>query len=228
MPEIESFPRLRKRARLLFEISLSIYFPLLFIMANAVRSVQHPAKNSWVDDLQSLTARGWYTPSYHFAFSLLWLISAVILFICLRMLARLSFLDVFLRIFAGIVVVAGFPLASGYLSFRGYLGMFASPTRAVLYAYSPHRWLAVEVMASLMCVLGYVFLKWPTEARWGVPLLGLHFAVWSWFVITAGQESLLIYPFLGLLASIAWGAYVRLAEESPLLPQRLPAPSSSK
>jgi len=131
------------------------------------------------------------------------------------MLARLSFSDVFLRTFAGIVAVAGFPLTAGYVSFRGYVQMLSSIPRAFLYAYAPHRWLAVEVMATLVCIFLYVFLKWPTKARWGLLLLCLHFAVWTWFVFIGGGKSLIIFPLLGFLASLAWGMYVRQSAENP-------------
>lgn len=219
---IDSVPQSRKRARLLHEIAFSIYFPLLLITANGVRSVQHPAGKSWVDDLQLLIAGVCHAPSYHFAFSLLWAASMAALFLCLRMLAGLSFSDVFLRTFAGIVAVAGFPLTAGYVSFPGYLHMLGSFPRGLLYAYAPHRWLAVEVMATVVCIFLYVFLKWPTKAHWGLLLLGLHSAIWIWFVFIGGEKSLMIFPPLGFLASLAWGLYVRQSREN-LWPPKLVA-----
>lgn len=131
----------------------------------------------------------------------------------MRFLARLQILDLVLRTFAGIIAVTGFPLACGYISFRGYLRMFGSVTRALLYVYAPHRWLAIEVLISLACISVYVFLKWPTKARWGLLLLCLHFVIWTWFSSMGGERSQLIYPLLGLLASLAWGAYVRRSVE---------------
>jgi len=64
MAKTECVPQVKKRARLLYEIGFSIYFPLLLIMANDVTCVQHPAANSWIDNLQSLAARGSYKPSH--------------------------------------------------------------------------------------------------------------------------------------------------------------------
>jgi hypothetical protein len=221
---IESTPQSRKRARLLHEIAFSIYFSLLLIIANAISSIQNPAGKSWVDELQFLIAGGRDAPSYHFAFGFLWATSTAVLFLCLRMLARLSFSDVFLRTFGGIVVVAGFPLTAGYVSFRGYLRMLSSFPRAFLYAYAPHRWLAIEVMATLVCIFLYVFLKWPTKARWGLFLLALHFVIWTWFVLIGGDESLIIFPPLGFLASLAWGLYARQPTASPKLPMPILAP----
>ena len=218
---IEGVPQFRKRARLLHEIAFSIYFPRLLMMVNDLRSIQHPSQRSWVDDLQLLMAGVGRAPSYHFAFTFLWAMSAAVLFLCLRMLARFSISDVFLRTFAGIVAVIGFPLAAGYISYLGYLHMLGSIPRALLYAYAPYRWLAIEVMAALVCVLLYVFLKWPSKARWGLLLLGLHFAVWTWLVLLGFFS--LVYPLLGFLASLAWGLYVRQSAESPRPPKLLPA-----
>lgn len=208
MPEtIERSSRFGKRTRLLHEIAFSIYFCRLLIMMNAFISIQHPARNSWGDDLQLLITGDRFTAYHNFASTTLWAISAAVLFLCLRVLANLSIVDLFLRIFGGIVAVAGFPLVAGYISFRGYLHMPGSFPRALLYAYAPNRWLAVEVMASLVCVFSYVFLRWPPKARWGLLLLGLHFSLWTWFAFIGGNQPL-IYLLLGLLASIAWGLYV--------------------
>lgn len=232
------------------ELALSIYFPLLLIMVNAVRSLLHPASNSWVYGLALLIRRGRHPLSYgdpalRFAFVFLWAGAAIVMFLCLRMLARFSITDLFLRTFGGIVAVAGFPIACGYVSFLGYLRMLASFPRALLYAYVPHRWLAVEVLAGMACVFLYAFWKWPApaKAQWGLLLLGLHFAIWTWFVMLgAGSGHILLWPgydwtsltreqpsliylLFGLLASLAWGLYVRQSRERPQSLELDPAPS---
>jgi hypothetical protein len=114
-----------------------------------------------------------------------------------------------------------------YTSFRGYLTMLGSIPQALLYAYVPDRWLGIEVLASLVGVFLYAFSKWFRNSRFGLPMLVLHFAVWSWLVIRgAGSGNILlwpgyswilltrehpslIYPLLGLLASVVWGLYLR-------------------
>jgi len=88
--------------------------------------------------------------------------------------------------------------------------MLGSLPRALLYAYAPYRWLAIEVVASVVCVFLYVFLKWPAKDRWGLLLLGLHFAIWTWILRPS-----LIYPCLGFVTSLAWGLYLR---QSPNVP----------
>lgn len=202
----------RNRVRLIHEIAFSVYCPLLLILVNSVRSAQHPATHSWVLGLQLLIVRGRDTPSYHFAFYCLWALSVVALFLFLRMLARLSLSDVFLRTFAGILAVLGFPVAVGYVTVPGYMHMFGSFARAILYAYAPHRWLGIEVAVALMSIFLYIFLKWPV--RLGLLLLVSHFLIWTWFASLGGERSLLVYPLVGFLASLAWGAYVRQSRES--------------
>jgi hypothetical protein len=205
---IERYHWSRKNARLLHEIAFSIYFPMLIIMTNSIRSVQHPAKNSWSDDLELLIARSGYAPGHNIASIFLWVISAAFLFFCLRALASLLIVDFFLRTFGGIFAVADFPLVAAYVSFFGYLHMLGSFKSALLYAYAPHRWLGVEVVASHVCVFSCVFLQCPPKGWWGLLLLVLHFSIWTWFVFTGGNQSLLIFLLLGFLASLAWGFYL--------------------
>jgi hypothetical protein len=218
---IEVIPQVRKNERLLHEIAFSVYFPLLLIMVNTLSSVEHPATNSWVDRLY-LLVKGTSHPQFYdgrahrLAFALLWGASATVLFLCVWMLSRFSFGGPFLRTVGGIVAVAGFPLASGYLTSRGYLHMFGSLPRALLYAYAPNNWLTVEVLASLVCIFLYAFRKWPTSVGYGLFLLCLHFAIWTWLV--RGQPSL-IYPILGFFASLAWGLYVHRQETAASYPK---------
>jgi hypothetical protein len=209
LKRLSAFTDLEKNARLLHEIAFSIYFPLLIIMANAIQSTEHPAKNSWSDDLRLLIARSGYAPGHNIVSIFLWAISAGFLFSCLRALASLSIVGLFLRTFGGIVAVAGFPLVAGYVSFFGYLHMLGLFQSALLYAYAPSRRLGVGLGASLVCVFSCVFLQWPPKGWWGLLLLGLHFSIWTWFVFTGGNPSLRTYLLLGFLASLAWAFYVR-------------------
>jgi hypothetical protein len=206
----------RTRARiLLVEVAVAIYLPLLVIMVNSMRAAQHPARNSWVNDLQSLIA-GNRSTSYYPAFGLLWVVSSAVLFLCLRMLARFSWSSIFLRTFAGTVAIAGFPLANGYISFRAYAEMLGSFPRAILYAYAPYRWLAVELMASLVGLLLCLSQKWLIRG-WVLLPLFLHFAVWTWVALIGGTNFVLIYPLLGFFASLAWYANIQQSRGNALL-----------
>ncbi|MGB7624836.1 MAG: hypothetical protein WBN92_21015 [Terriglobia bacterium] len=237
------------RVRYLHEITFSIYFPLLIIMANSVRSILHPAGSSWVDSLCLLFTRGrspqsYADPTLRFAFACLWAVSAAVLFLCLRSLAGFSFTRLFLRIFAGIVALIGFPLALWYVTFRTDLPVSGFP-RALLnasYYYVPH-WFVAELAATLVGAFFYVFRKWPAKTGWAVALLILHFGIWaclvllyvgagsgnillwpgySWTPLTRAYPSL-IYPLLGFVASLAWGVYVRQSAESLWPRKRDPA-----
>jgi hypothetical protein len=211
MLQISTGPHIRKGATLL-EVSSSVYFSLLIITANGAISAQHLARDSWVDRLQSMITPSHYAWSYQFAFGILWAGAAVLVFTLLRLSARLSS-DFILRTGGGIVSVLGFPLIFGYVSFRGFLHMLRSPSQALLYAYSPHRWLLAEVIVSIVCVLIYASLSLPSKrfSTVALLLLLLHFAFWSWFALTDGA-SLLIYVLLGLLASLVWSRYVSRVE----------------
>lgn len=225
------------RLRLLNDVIFAVYLCLLAIMANSVRSVLHGSVlSSWVwrflATLRFERPLSYEDSGLRFAFVLLWLGSAAFVFLCVRLLSRTSFIRSLLLIVSGIVAVAGFPIASGFTSFRGYLGMLSSIPKALLYAYAPFRWLGVEMIASLVGVFLYAFSQWFRSLRFGLLLLVLHFALWSWLVILgAGSGNILlwpgyswiplthehpslIYPLLGLLASAVWLLCVRHANQS--------------
>lgn len=202
-------------------------------MMNAIRAVQHYSLlDSWVARLALLISKGEHPVSYgslslRLSFGLLWLGMGIATFFALRTTAILSRSDSFLKIFGGVVTVVGFPLVSGYVSFIGYFHMLGALPSALLNAYSPHRWLAFEVVASLICVFLYLFWNLPSRVLWGLVLLVLHFAIWTWVVLRGAgsghillwpgydwtpftrEQPSLIYPWLGLLASLAWASYIR-------------------
>jgi len=226
--------------RLLNDVMFALYLCLLTIMANSVRSVLHNGGDSWVYRLAVTLGVGvplsYNDPGLRFAFLLLWLGSATLAFLCIRLLSRSASLRSFFLIISGVVAVAGFPVVSAYISFRGYVTMFGSIPQALFYAYSPDRWLGIEVLASLFGVFLYAFSKRFKDSRFSLVMLVLHFAVWSWLVILgAGSGNILlwpgyswipltrehpglIYPLLGLLASIVWGLYLRrpISVEGPV------------
>jgi len=223
-------------------VMFAVYLSLLLIMANAVRSILHSGGDYWIYRL-CLVMTGvrrpasYEDPGLRFAFFFLWMASAAVVFLIVWLLSRFSFVRIFLRVFAGIVAVVGFPIANGYASFRAYLDTLGSLPQAFLYAYAPHRWLGVEVLASLVGIFLYVFVKWPKKAMWGLLLLFLHFALWSWLVLLgAGSGNILlwpgyswtrltrenpslIYPLLGVLTSLVWGLYLRKSVERPESPK---------
>jgi hypothetical protein len=118
------------------------------------------------------------------------------------------------------VAIAGFPL---------------------IFAYGCHNLLLlillIEVAAALICTFFYVYQIWPRSTPWAISLAVLHFGFWSWCTWNGGyfspgwvggvplfwpgytltwltvEDPLLIFPWLGFLATLAWGGYVRQSGE---------------
>jgi hypothetical protein len=224
--------RFAKYVRCAHEIAFSIYFPLLLIWVNndTTPAGVLGARIAWVVKMELLISGGRYPhsfmdPTLRFAFAFLWALSAVVVFLCLRILGRFSFTHVFLRTFAGIVALAGFPLAC-------------------VYVYRSLAWTLVEAVAILVCACFYVFRSWPARAWWALLPLVLHSAFWTWAAWdtrTLGHPGFLllwpgydltwltheypnlIYPLLGFLASVVWGLYVRQSAEPTQTPKPVPA-----
>jgi hypothetical protein len=104
----DRFSSYRKHGRLPYEIAFSVYLPMLAIVANAAVSVQHPAGKSWIDSIQSLIPGTRQVISYRVMLCLLWLISAMVIFLILRMAPNLSVMDLFLRTCGGLWPLQGF------------------------------------------------------------------------------------------------------------------------
>jgi hypothetical protein len=205
----------RKRIRLANDVALALYFPLLLILINSLRSNQHRAPPAWISDVQSFLYTDSSAHSYHLAFWFLWALGAIFAFLCLRLLAQFSSLEVFIRILGGIVGATGFPLALGYVSFRGYLNMFGSNARALFYAYSPQQWLVLELAATVGCILSCVLLKRSSKTYLVLTVLTLHFGIWARLLVNSGQSRQLLYFLLGVPVSLIWTFYVRQNRTAP-------------
>jgi len=178
----------------------------------------------WILDMEFLLTRNPLPPpsvddpKLRFTFAFLWAVSALCIFLLLRLSARFSLTRKSLRIIGGIVAVAGFPLAFVYARRNNPLPL-------------------VEVAIALVCIYLYLYRNWPRKAYWALLLLVLHCAFWSWCAwamrhypplgdpaALAGFPLLwpgstltratteapeLIYPCLGFLATRAWSFYVR-------------------
>jgi hypothetical protein len=223
-------PRTWKSVRHIHELMFSIYFSLLLILADDVSSkwVGNPGdRTPWVLRMKFLLTGDYRThslvadPKLRLAFVFLWAVLSLGIFLLLRVLARFSLTRAFLRIAAGVIVVAGFPL---------------------IFAYGCHTLIfllfLVEAVAALVCTVFYACGNSPSSALWAISLAVLHFTFWSWctwngdycspgwmggvplfwpgYTLTwvTVKDPLLIYPWLGLLATIVWGLYVRQSEET--------------
>jgi hypothetical protein len=212
-------------------LAFAVYLPLLMIFANDAGSGWTNSLGDrvpWVLQAKFLLTGDYRTHSLiddsklRLAFVVLWAVSALGVFLALLVLGRFSFTRVFLRVGAGLVVVAGFPAICVYL-WRN------------LYAYRDVSLTVIEMALALVLTFLYAGWQWPRSAAWMIVLLILHFSFWSWcawglryFAIPGGVPLLwpgfratrltteapqLIYPWLGFLASVAWSLYVRQPSE---------------
>jgi hypothetical protein len=151
---------------------------------------------------------------------------AALIFIFLRLLARLSLTRAFLRTLAGGISLAGFPL------FALWCPM------CFFYYHEPHIeahsfWLFLELAIILICTVLYYLRRWPIPAWVSIFLLSLHFSIWGWVTgcylnpfsevhyysfggLAFWFDSMFCFgfPVLGFLSSLTWGMYVRLSTES--------------
>ena len=142
------------------------------------------------------------------AFLIVWFL-ALAIFLLLRLLARLSFPPALLRTFGGWGAVGGFPLACLYAGD----GRFP--------------FLELELACVLGAVILYAYGKWKVSMWLGVPLLVLHFLLWTmfsgyppwpgWILLWPGWTwfwqhdtyASSIYSLLGLCSALVWSLYIK-------------------
>lgn len=93
-----------------------------------------------------------------------------VVFLLLRLLARVSLTEVFLRTVTGLFALTGFPLFALTLPM-----FFFVPARIG----SLVPWLSLEVVAASICGVLYYSQKWSPSAPLGVILLAMHFGLWA-------------------------------------------------
>lgn len=84
----------------------------------------------------------------------------------------------------------------------------------VLYAngFRGYKWLPFEESIAIICVLLYLYKRWPVSVWTSVVLLALHSALWygSYAVTFAGgHPNLLAIPIVACVSLLVWGYYVR-------------------
>lgn len=233
MPTIETAAN-SSYLRYAYEIALSVYSSGLVIWMNDATSGwrNNPGDGiPWALQMEFLLTRDSHPPSLvddpklRFAFALLWAVSALSLFLLLRLSAHFSLATEPLRIIGGIVAVAGFPIT-------------------FVYARRAYSLLLIEVVLALVCTYLYLYRHRPSKAYWAVLLLVLHSAFWSWCawamrhypplgdpaalaivpLLWPGAKLTrlttevpeLIYPWLGFLATLAW---VSMSDSKPVRPK---------
>ena len=209
--------------RWLLELFLSIYFAVLAVTLHEGTGFRWSAKlhiyyaSHYRPDLRILTDDGYRL--YVVAFLLVWALAAAI-FLCLRISARFSFTRVALRTLAGLIAIAGYPVASLYYG-----------TGRMLF-------LDVELILAGSLIVLWAYRKWLVSKPLSVFLLVLHFALWALFgkfpgvlcclmlwpgwiwnwSANSGDKVRLIYPLLGFCTTLLWAAYFRQSEATERTP----------
>lgn len=137
-------------------------------------------------------------------FAEFFLIPAVVVFLCLRLMRRFSMTRILLRL-GGAIAIAGFPLACMYSI--GY------PFFAVL-----------ELTIATVCFLLWAYRKWPLSATLNALLMIVNYAFWFLFsgVIARVPPSTGVWdwwsvwtyigflcPLVGIVYSLVWAVYFR-------------------
>jgi hypothetical protein len=212
-----------KRIRLLHELLLSIYFPLLIFSVHerepggrwAIRLVYWAVSHGYLRKNVGIEDDRIFYADFLLVWSLI-----VFLFLVLRLIAVLFRTQVVLHVFAPVVALLGYPLALLYV--RQDLRLF----------------LYFELGATALCALLWAYRRWFVSARVSFALLFLHYLFWatlgggpslrtaSWIAIwpswylRPGASGIftsnlwLVYPVLGILSSLLWAAYFRQSEQT--------------
>ena len=203
------------RKRITYEVLFSLYLSTVVISAEEMRDF------SWSTSLRLLVFSHFRPRAQKpidnphaerlIAFFLAWLL-AILIFLCLRFVAKYS--------------IRRLPLetAAGFVAFGGL-------SAALLYSGMGNRvLLAAQVALGALCAFLYVYRMWPASWRLNLAFILLYFGFSTWeawhswitfplgfFLLWPGFDWILgtypqtknIYPLLGFIFSMSWGIYVR-------------------
>ena len=196
-----SINRVGEFPRWLHELLLSIYCSFLF--AWTMESLSPPVPTRYLYFWHPHAVSLGRVDFLLFYFEL-FLILAGAIFFCLKLIRRFSFTRFLLRIIAGAIALAGFPLVCVYR--QGRQGL-------------PSLFLDVEFALAAVCFLLWAYRRWPLSAALSVVLLILHYTLWSLFgrapdVTQLGSWNVwdhawLVFPALGLAYTLVWAGYFR-------------------
>ena len=198
------------RVRLPYELVLSLYLSLLAVWTNA-----QTASSPWVVRLQRLLApqsapHSFLDLNLRWSIGLLWLSSAILVFIFLRLAAKFTRAHDSLLALAGLMTVAGFPLAYTYARRGTVWGLGA-----------------LVAIIGIAAAVVYLIVRRRPATLWIAVIALLYFGFCSLGALTAGQSRLLllwpgydwlpftkrhpdlIYPILGFCSTLLWATYVK-------------------
>lgn len=152
-------------------------------------------------------------------FLLLWL-SAALIFLILRVFARLPITRLALRSFAGLVAIAGFPLAAMYVRSNRILSpevaLLLGGMGLVLFLWANRKWPASTPLNVFLLFL--YFAVWATPLAGGTSLKGAAWILlwpgWDRLALRIWQYGWLIYPILGFCSTLLWAAFFRRTENT--------------
>lgn len=200
----------------LYDLSFSFYSTVLIVTTHEDSGLRWSVKlqilyaSHYHHGVRILTDEGYQLRII--AFLLIWTSVAVAL-LCVRSLTSLSAARVALNTLAGLIAVAGYPVAS----------LYARNGRILF--------LEVELGIAILCMFLWAHGRWSVSGPLNIFLLILHFSLWAWFSrfpyecclylwpgwiwkwrSSTGETMRLVYPVLGFYCTLVWAAYLRQSE----------------
>jgi len=202
-----------RHLRLGFELVFASYLSVLFAFLEELRprawSLQGRYQYFWHPHAVSLGQM-----DFALFYAELFLIPAIVIFGCLRLISRSAAVRPLLHAVGGFVAVVGFPFVCLYAARRPLFPIILEPAIAGI------------------CFLLWAYRKWLVSAWLNIPLLILHYALWFFFCMSViGIPSMhrlsawgsiwdymgFVYPLLGFSYSLVWSVYFRHSEATPSL-----------
>jgi hypothetical protein len=193
------------RAQYIQEFLFSLNVAFLAVAARSMAAAWLP----WVGKIQLSLNHHWRLPPESsvggdFALSSIAFVLALCIFVIVRLLSIVSVAGVLLLWITGIVSLVALPAWWLYFSRQ-----FPVPANLPNLAST---WLFLEIAASMLCTVLYLWRKWPLPGWGSTLLLILHFVFWGWLFLGGPFFWLapfkLVFPAMGLAAMVAWGIYV--------------------
>jgi hypothetical protein len=136
---------------------------------------------------------------------LTWLLGFTVgVFVILRVLSLApSFAGLLTKLGGAIAIVA--PAACFWLVQHSQPAYF-------LYVRQWTRWLPIEEVVAVLCVVLFLYRRWPISVWTTVFLLAVHFALWYRaysLTFTGGRLAFLAIPIAAFLSILAWGFCMR-------------------
>jgi hypothetical protein len=199
--------------RWLYELLFSLYWAVQIVAAEEVKEGSRlltvlQAPLVFLDHLRRRALTDFEPHLFYGA----WLLLALIVFVCLRLLAQITLVNLFLCYLVGCVTLVG-PLYAPILESSHLVnGLYVYTGEGHLLVARWEQWL--EVAAVVVCVFLYLYRKGRVHTALSIVIPLFHFAFWG-AIIFGGDwrdylwqvAAFLLVPFC---TTLVWGLYVRL------------------